>query len=933
MSAAALADTAVPLHEINIGEEYRRVVGGPPDDGKRYGCTEPRIVTPPLRLLTPETSYGFRVIEFATDVLRVHLYPWQRSFVIRLLEMTPDGALRFQTAVLLVGRQNGKSTISKVLALWFMLEAGWPLVLGTAQDLETAEEIWEDVVNLLTEETDDADDDLSDLVEKVIQVNGKKTLILANGTRYKVKAANRAAGRGLSGNLVMLDELREQKNWGAWGAITKTTQAQDFALVLGLSNAGDALSVVLAYLRKMAHAAVGDPDGINKVLPAAGPTVLDVEAALEEDDELYDDDDPEDWEQDEDTLFLAEYSATPGIDRRERDGWAQSNPLLGYRIRERKLASDCRTDPEWVFRCLDVATPILTVHGWKPMGEVGRGDWVKGTSGDWIEVLGESPVHKGRDCYRVTLNDGRSIVCDDSHLWTVQDRRRTGRFETATTAELVRRGVTYRNPSTDFDVRNYTLPVVDPLDGPDAAVPIHPYLLGLWLGDGAKHAALVFSEDQDTDHLVRMIEAAGAVITTRSKDSEHCDRIGFRASRYGDFTGGLRELGVLNAKHIPDLYLVASREQRLWLLRGLMDSDGTVSARTGRCTFTNTNARLVEGVRTLVRSLGWKTSDLEAGEYGHRPRLDVAFTPRPDQPAPVTIPRKLERIRSAKGSRDVRPITIAAIEPVPSVPVKCIKVDVGDSLFLAGDLVPTHNTEVLCQWPDGTIDGIFPPGSWEDTTNEPEKLEDGTQRVAEADRLVGPVWVGLDKSENRAQTWVTFAGARADGTAQVEVRAVRHGDDWVKAYLLEHEWRDRFQAVTGQSKGAPISSLLTDLDEDPTFDVPVVPWQGSAFVGAFGDAYEDVRDGRVRHNTQPPLDTAAATAERKQLGDNWVIDRKKSPSDVAPLIAWIAALWLMKQRPAIKPPPAAPAVLDAGPEHADADSSDSLTSDLADIGF
>lgn len=587
MNAPALA---IPLHEINVGAEYRAVVGGPPADGKRYGCTEPRIVTPPKRLLTPETSWGFRVIEFATDVLRVHLYPWQRSFVIRLLERNEDGSLRFQTAVLLVGRQNGKSTISKVLALWFMLEMQWPLVLGTAQDLETAEEIWEDAVNLLLEETEDEDDDLSELVEKVVQVNGKKSLILTNGSRYKVKAANRAAGRGLSGNLVMLDELREQKNWGAWGAITKTTQAQDFSLVLCLSNAGDALSVVLSYLRKMGHAAVGDPDGINKVLPAAGPTILDIEESLEEDDELYDDDEPEDWEQDEATLFIAEYSAPPGRDRRDRDGWAQSNPLLGYRIRERKLASDCRTDPEWVFR-----------------------------------------------------------------------------------------------------------------------------------------------------------------------------------------------------------------------------------------------------------------------------------------------------------------------------------------------------TEVLCQWPDGTIDGIFVPGSWEDTTNTPETLPDGSQQVAEADRLVGPIWVGLDKSADRSQTWVTFAGHRPDGVPQVEVRAVRHGDDWVKEWLRTHEWRPRFQAVTGQSRGAPVSDLIKDLDEDPEFDIPVEQWSGGDLIGAHGQAFEDVRDGKVRHNKQPPLDTAAATAVRKDLGDGWVLDRKKSPADVAPLIAWIGALWLLKKRLQETPPPPPAAALDTPGGEAVTD--DWTTEDLNSIGF
>jgi phage terminase large subunit-like protein len=85
----------------------------------------------------------------------------------------------------------------------------------------------------------------------VIRVNGKKALVLKTGERYKVKAANRRAGRGLSGDVMLLDELREHQSWDAWGAITKTTMARAMALVLALSNAGDATSVVLRYLRKL----------------------------------------------------------------------------------------------------------------------------------------------------------------------------------------------------------------------------------------------------------------------------------------------------------------------------------------------------------------------------------------------------------------------------------------------------------------------------------------------------------------------------------------------------------------------------------------------------------------------------------------------------------------------------------------------------------
>lgn len=317
---------------------------------KRLGCEVPRIWTKPLRPLTPDTSLGFSVIEFAEDVLEVDLLPWQRWLLIHMLELLPDNSLRFRTVIVLVARQNGKSTLSQVLALWFMYVYGVALVIGTAQDLDVAEEIWQGAVDLAEE-----NEDLAPLVEKVVKVNGKKALELARteglpnggGQRYKVKAANRRAGRGLSGDLILLDELREHQSWDAWGAITKTTMARAMALILALSNAGDASSVVLRYLRQMCL----------KQLVESGEAGLrgeldeDLEALIQQ----YAEDGIEDAEAyanagEDDTLAIFEWSAVPGCDVWDREGWAQANPSLGYTITERTIASACRTDPEWIFR-------------------------------------------------------------------------------------------------------------------------------------------------------------------------------------------------------------------------------------------------------------------------------------------------------------------------------------------------------------------------------------------------------------------------------------------------------------------------------------------------------------------------------------------------------------------------------------------------------
>lgn len=324
-----------------------------PETAHLFGSAEPRISTPPLRELTPETSLGFEVIDFADEVLGVILLPWQRAALIRMLELSEDGSLRFRTVLVLVARQNGKSTLAQVLTIWLLFVWGWPLVLGTAQDLDVAESLWEEVVDLV-----ESNDELNALKDGVTKVNGKKSLNLTTGAKYKVKAANRRAGRGLSGNLVLLDEIREHQTWDAWGAITKTTMARAEALILALSNAGDVTSRVLRYLRLMAHRAVGDPDGIAAIEDGAGPSEDDIEELLDTDtddlDEFDDDDESDveldDLEQDEETLCILEWSAPPGCEKTDRSGWSWANPSRGYTISTKTIASACKTDPEWVFR-------------------------------------------------------------------------------------------------------------------------------------------------------------------------------------------------------------------------------------------------------------------------------------------------------------------------------------------------------------------------------------------------------------------------------------------------------------------------------------------------------------------------------------------------------------------------------------------------------
>lgn len=292
------------------------------------GCKVPRIYTEPLRPLTRETTRGFELIEFAEVVLGLTLLPWQKWLAKHALETLPDGSYRFRTVILLIARQNGKSTFLLILALWRMYGDAAPLVIGTAQSLDIAEDLWTSAVELAQEIPE-----LADLIEHVDKTNGKKALRLTTGERYKVAAASRRGGRGLTGDLVLLDELREHQNWHAWGAVSKTTMARKFAQVWGASNAGDMSSVVLRHLRTIAHLPLGNPDNLKELILTA-----DAEDELGED------------ELDDDSLGIFEWSAKPGRSKWDRDGWREANPSLGHTITERAIASAARTDPENVFR-------------------------------------------------------------------------------------------------------------------------------------------------------------------------------------------------------------------------------------------------------------------------------------------------------------------------------------------------------------------------------------------------------------------------------------------------------------------------------------------------------------------------------------------------------------------------------------------------------
>lgn len=314
---------------------------------RRIGSEAPRICTPPLRELTPETTLGFDFAEFC-ERRGEPLYPWQRWLAVHALELLPDGHLRFRTVVAIVGRQNGKTHFSRLVIEFFLSTLCVACVLGTSSTIDKAEEVWDAVV-------DDFDEDpvLAGELDHVRRRNGAKDIVLTDRRVYKVRSATRRGCRGISADLVFLDELREQRNWDAWGAATKTTVARPNAQVWCISNAGDESSVVLWHLRKLAHQALGDPDGFCGCGDPTPDGGFDAET-----------------EDDAAALGWFEWSAPPDAGTLDPEAYAMANPSMGHGlVTERALRSAALTDPEDLFRveCL-CQWPVGRVGGPFPAG-------------------------------------------------------------------------------------------------------------------------------------------------------------------------------------------------------------------------------------------------------------------------------------------------------------------------------------------------------------------------------------------------------------------------------------------------------------------------------------------------------------------------------------------------------------------------------------
>lgn len=328
---------------------------------------------------------------------------------------------------------------------------------------------------------------------------------------------------------------------------------------------------------------------------------------------------------------------------------------------------------------LALDTPIATPSGWTTMGGIKVGDKLFAADGSVTKVVLKSEV-KNKVCYEVTFCDGSSVVCDDEHLWVVNDRVKHSAGTVVGIQDIA------RSFKADDNRSRYSVDVAQPLKLPAQKLEIDPYLLGVWLGDGRARGGEITSADQE---IFDRIEARG---TTMGPDIGGKDRTPSRTP-YG-MRAAILSLDLQNNKHIPMKYKRGSIKQRLELLRGLMDSDGCWNKGRNQAVFVNTNLTLAQDVHELALSLGFrpKIHPYTATGFGKTVQsYRVTFSVNGDL-NPFALSRKADQVVGGVTAR-VRRRVIKNVRAVESVPTQCIMVDSEDHTFLCGrEMIPTHNT-------------------------------------------------------------------------------------------------------------------------------------------------------------------------------------------------------------------------------------------------
>jgi intein/homing endonuclease len=374
--------------------------------------------------------------------------------------------------------------------------------------------------------------------------------------------------------------------------------------------------------------------------------------------------------------------------------WIESTGLDGDRIRGRQL-------------CLDTEFPTPD-RGFIKLRDLKEGDKLFDENGEVCSITKMHPIQESPESYRVVFDDGTTIDACAEHLWLTHTRRDRINARKGRAKPKIRNTKELLETLKTQGENNHCIPTCKPVDYDEKELPIDPYLLGLWLGDGGRYGNIETAD-------IEVLESFEHRLVKSSVD--HVSNFGIsksRSYRVIGLTTALKNLGLIDnpgksrrdredfgfyKKIIPDNYMRGSVEQRLALLQGLMDSDGCCGT-DGRCEFVQCESRkeLAMQVVELIHSLGIKTSLLKSESY----RYSVKYQDRYRIQFWTTLPvfrleRKLKNLKSKLAKANKR--FIKDIIPIDPKPMRCISVDSPSRLYLVTrSYIATHNTVDCCMF-------------------------------------------------------------------------------------------------------------------------------------------------------------------------------------------------------------------------------------------
>lgn len=316
-----------------------------------------------------------------------------------------------------------------------------------------------------------------------------------------------------------------------------------------------------------------------------------------------------------------------------------------------------------------ISEPVLTVKGWKKMGDIGIGDTVFSQYGKKTKVIGVYPQGK-KPVYRITFDDGSWTRCGLDHLWKVKDRSaryRNGEWKVLSTRNII----DYYKKNKSVSCR-MEIPMCGLVDFPNKKTILDPYQLGLLLGDGGLTGSTPIFSTADIELL---------------KNFEKVSYAGKYDWRILGIVGKIRKLGLKgknsHTKFIPKNYLYNSPSVRLAVLRGLMDTDGSIDKDKKKIEITTASKKLAEGIIFLVQSLGGKTRLKNKGKF-YRIIISMGI-------CPFKLKRKALLFHKKKNKRTLNRI-IYKIKSDGYEQSQCIAVNHPSHLYITRNFILTHNT-------------------------------------------------------------------------------------------------------------------------------------------------------------------------------------------------------------------------------------------------